>query len=82
MGDDSAGGRESHSRMSVIISVLPRREGNPICRMKTTIVAGGDAARYAMVFQQDDRLWTMPPNHPASASRHNNQITVASGEGG
>ncbi len=44
-----------HGRMSVVTSVLPRRKGDPICRMKTTIIAGGDAARSADA-----------PNHPAA----------------
>ena len=50
-----------HGRMFVVISVLPRREGDrkkisvlprrewdPIRRMKTMIVTGGNAARYAI----------------------------------
>jgi hypothetical protein len=50
-----------HGRMSVVTSVLPRREGDPIRRMKTTIIAGGDAARSAVAFRRDDGLRTMPP---------------------
>ena len=69
-------------RMSVVISVLPRHEGDPIHRMKTTIVAGSDAARNAVVFRRDDGLRTMPPNHLAAVSSHNNQITVAMARAG
>jgi hypothetical protein len=50
-----------HGRMSAVTSILPRREGDPIRRMKTTIIAGGDAARSAVAFRRDDVLWTMPP---------------------
>ncbi len=50
-----------HGCMSAVTSVLPRREGDPIRRMKTTIIAGGDAARSAAAFRQDDGLRTMPP---------------------
>ena len=62
--------------------VLPRRVGYQIRRMKTTIVVGGNAASYAVGFRRDDGSRTTPPNHPAAVSRHNNQITVASGKGG
>ncbi len=55
-----------HGRMSVVISVLPRREGDPTRRTETTIVAGGDAARHAMVFRRDNGLRTNG-THPSSA---------------
>ncbi len=45
--------------------------------MKTTIVVGGNAVSYDISFQRDDGSGTIPPNHPATVSRHNNQIKVA-----